>query len=181
MHIMANPTNEIVLINATWNAAVGAYIAKIDGKTAIITLADSTKSATVKAAPAEQVTSVKKPGSRRGKSTKKSTGKTKAPAAEVEADATKSAKSKTDKAKRMRSPSLSAAQEAEVLALSAAGKSLSEILAAIPGSTVGIVRRLKRVAAAKPVEKAPKAKAKPATKAAAKKTATKNTKAAPAA
>lgn len=162
---MANATNEIVLINATWNAAVGAYIAKIDGRTAIITLTDSTKSAPAKAAPAEQVASTKKPGSRRGKSAKKSTGKTKAPAAVVVADATKSAKSKTAKAKRTRSPSLSEAQEAEVLSLIAAGKKQSEIQAQVPGATIGIVRRLRGIAAAA-TEKSAKAETKKASKSA---------------
>ncbi|MEN9307090.1 MAG: hypothetical protein RL173_1022 [Fibrobacterota bacterium] len=175
---MAIATNEIVLINAVWNDAVGAYIGKVDGKTAIITVTGSSKSAPVKVAPAAQAAVVAKPVVRRGKAAKKASAKTVEPAGEVPVSANKQAKAKDTKtkAKRQRSPSLSAAQEAEVLALNAAGKSLSEILAAIPGTTVGIVRRLKRVAA-----KAPKAKAKPAAKAAAKKTATKNAKAAPAA
>lgn len=174
---MANPTNEIVLINATWNEAVGAYIAKIDGKTAIITLSDTVKSTPAKAAPVAQVATATKPVVHRGTSAKKAAAKTVEPAGEAPVSANKQAKAKDTKAKRTRSKSLSAAQEAEVLALNAAGKSLSEILAAIPGTTIGIVRRLKRVASAK----APKAKAKPAAKAAAKKTATKNAKAAPSA
>lgn len=156
---MAKATNEIVLISAVWNNDIGAYIAKIDGKTAIITLSDSVKSTPTKAAPVAPAAVVAKPVARRGRAAKTAAVKTVEPAGEAPTAAAKPAKAKTAKTKRTRSPSLSAAQEAEVLALSAAGKSLSEILVAIPGTTVGIVRRLKRVAA-KPSKKAPKATAK---------------------